>query len=129
MKNKEALLNNLFNCTVPEDLQDLWGRLDIYEWRKENKLSPTIQQVTAVLERYLAGELSEQQVEDWANFIEAADIALGGFDDERAMDAIQNLANPALEGPLTHESAQALIAQLSGKNLDSHVTEENVAGE
>ena len=62
----------------------------------------------------MAGELSGRDVEGWANAFEPrSDVSFGvGGDDEDVKGAIYLLANPALEGDLTHERAQDIIDHL-----------------
>ena len=65
--------------------------------------------VLSVLVRWQRGELEPEAVEGWANLVELRD----GLDLEPAVaDAVFDLANPALQGPL-HEIGPRLIGQLT----------------
>jgi hypothetical protein len=56
---------------------------------------------SAILKRYLAGDLSASDVENWANLVESRDdIDYSAYSEE-----IHVLANPVLEGPITREVA------------------------
>lgn len=65
--------------------------------------------VTAALKRFLGGELSELDVEEWANIIEMReDIEF----DEKTKEAVWELANPKLTQSLTEEVARRIIIDL-----------------
>lgn len=65
--------------------------------------------VTATLKRFLAGELSGLDVEEWANIIEMReDIEF----DEKTKEAVWELANPKLTQSLTEEAARRIINDL-----------------
>lgn len=65
--------------------------------------------VIATLERFLAGELSGLDVEEWANIIEMReDVEF----DEKTKEAIWELANPQLTQSLTKEAAREIINDL-----------------
>jgi hypothetical protein len=62
-----------------------------------------------VLKSYLNGDISELDVELWANLVESReDISATPI----VRQAIFELANPDLEGKLTHETAERLIGRL-----------------
>ena len=64
--------------------------------------------VVAVLHRHAAGELTDDQVERWANLIEARD----DIDyTEEASEAVFWLASPAVNGPLA-EVGPLLLSRL-----------------
>ncbi|WP_189375993.1 hypothetical protein [Thermomonas carbonis] len=65
----------------------------------------------AVLIRFLAGELSVTDVEDWANAIECREDI--GLDQESLMASVVfELANPLITRPLTRQSATDLVSKL-----------------
>ena len=91
-------------------LEDLREALATFEWDWDSRAlaSLTSTDIASVLHRYEAGELSAAEVEDWANLIEGReDIDL----DDRTSEAIFDLANPVLQGPLS-ETGPALLAKL-----------------
>ena len=63
-----------------------------------------------VLDRYLAGDLSAEQLEDWANAVEGRDDI--GFRPRDVIDLIAELANPTLFRPLTQETVRDLVRQV-----------------
>ncbi|MGN6235719.1 hypothetical protein [Dyella sp.] len=68
--------------------------------------------VSSVLKRFLAGELSSAQVEEWADCIECRDDIEYDPDSAGGL-ALHELANPLLTRPLTRDSATALLATLA----------------
>lgn len=70
-------------------------------------------QVVDVLKKYIAGEIEADDVEGWANLIECReDIA---FQDNKVgtiNDVIYVLANPVLEGEISHEKCRKIIESL-----------------
>lgn len=116
MKNKQTLYRQLVKNENPETLDDLWRELDILSgWPEEESLSLESSDLIFLLERYLSGTLTPAQVENWANYIECASHEAGGIGDDRIVDAIRELANPAIERELTPQSARKMIAQLQEK--------------
>ena len=64
----------------------------------------------SVLMRYLNGELSEKNVEDWADTMECRDDV--GFENEQVKELIHTLANAYMHGALTHGRAKELIRMI-----------------
>jgi hypothetical protein len=71
-----------------------------FPWDWEGKPISTVdgRAVAAILRRYTTGELSAEQVQAWADLVEARDDI--EFD-AQASDAIFYMANPLINGPLT----------------------------
>lgn len=113
MQRRRKLLKDIFHLEYPERLPQLAENLQAIGWDSpEGEVANlTAADITSILKRYLNGELTEQQVEDWANLVETReDITFGIHEDENVVvEAIHDLANPALEGALTHEGARKLI--------------------
>jgi hypothetical protein len=66
------------------------------------------------LERYLRGDMTPEQVENWANTIEGRDdIDLGSTPDPILEDVIHELANPTLTEILTERRAVELLKTLA----------------
>ena len=70
--------------------------------------------VISVLERYLAGELTADDVENWADAVDLQDAIGLAEDDQTLSDAVFGLANPPAARPLTPERARELLASLRG---------------
>ena len=69
--------------------------------------------VVAVLQRYLSGDLSSAEVENWADAVELRD-GISADPDDPAAQAIHELANPLITRPLSMHSASDLVASLMG---------------
>lgn len=65
----------------------------------------------AVLARWRSGELTPAEVEDWANLVEMRDDLDHDPNDPAVANAVFDLANPVLQGPLD-EVGPALVAVL-----------------
>jgi len=103
MINRQKTLEDLLEFRrTPEEFQKA---LAGFPWDSEGDLVRLEgQHVVAVLKRYLAGEISSKEVEEWANLIECRE----DIHYEEVADAIHTLANPAI----THELTQTVAAQL-----------------
>ena len=69
--------------------------------------------ISAILDRFLAGDISDADVEAWANAIECRED-IGFPQPSPVAEAIWELANPLLTRPLTRQSAGELVATLLG---------------
>ena len=116
MQERKKLLEDIFQLKDPQKLPQLTKSLRDIGWDSPEGEVANLRSmhILLILQRYLNGELDEQQVEDWANLVEIReDITFGVHEDEKAvMEAIHDLANPVLEGALTHERAKKLILGL-----------------
>lgn len=70
------------------------------------------QDLLAVLARWQSGELTPEEVEDWANLVEVRDDLDHDATDPAVANAVFDLANPLLQGQL-HEVGPALVETLS----------------
>lgn len=112
MQTRTEILSKLLAYQTP--LDELTRLLQQFPWDCDAELVVlTPDHVRHVLQRYLVGELNEQQLEDWANAIESReDIGfLPGYEDALS-DAIHQLANPLLTHPITPASVQGLLQVL-----------------
>lgn len=110
---RKVLLEKLIHLDSP--LKKVMAELDSlgWDWDGDDLVNLTGENIISILERYLQADLTEQEVEDWANAVEMReDIEFGNNNDKITMDAIFELANPALEGELTPETARALIEKM-----------------
>ncbi|HBA89724.1 MAG TPA: hypothetical protein DCZ75_17580 [Geobacter sp.] len=106
MDRKKQLEDLLRYRMSPKELRDI---LADFPWDSDEELVLLERQhVTAVLKRYLRGEISSKEVEDWANVIECREDI--GY--EEIADVVHLLANPAITEELTETIATQLIAEL-----------------
>jgi hypothetical protein len=109
-RDRTSVLSDLVTLSRPlaEILNDLRG----FGWDSSEvlvMLAP--HHITAVLYRFLAGELATSDVEDWADAIEGRDDV--DYSTPQAVPlSIFELANPLLTEALTRQSAQQWVARL-----------------
>jgi hypothetical protein len=111
MHSRESVLKALHSFTRPTS--DIARKLSAYDWDAPSPLVVLeAVHISSTLKRFMAGELSSAQVDDWANCIECRDDI--EYDPSSAIGlALHELANPLLTRPLTRQSATALVAALS----------------
>ena len=74
----------------------------------------TARDVVSILERYLSGEITAKDVEDWAETLEVRDdVEFDEIPNEQVLEAVHFLANPYLHGDLTEAVAREWIARLT----------------
>ena len=105
---REQVVQSLVLLDRP--LPSLESALRSFPWDWEGPPIATVDviAVASVLRRYAAGELTDEQVEHWANLIEGRDDV--EFTPE-ASAAVFYLANPLLNGPVA-EVAPLLLSRL-----------------
>ena len=112
-RSRTELLRRLAEYTLP--IEPVLAELREYGWDAEAPFfTITRQHLRSVLSRYLDGELTSEQVTDWADLVECRED-LGyeqGFEDA-LQRAVFELANPNLAQPVTSEVAHALQKRLS----------------
>lgn len=112
MQNRQTALTDLLTFRAP--IERLVDALKQFPWDSETGLVLlTPEHIQNVVLRYLNGELTGQQLEDWANAIESReDISFASAHENVLADAIFQLANPTLTTPITKKSVQDLITRL-----------------
>jgi hypothetical protein len=117
MQNRKILLEKVLYYNKPEELQKTREDLSAYGWDSNGYIVRlTRDMVISILERYLHSEITEKQVEEWADAIEMReDIEHGINNEEDIQYTIYVLASPSLEGKLTDKTAQELIDKLKRK--------------
>jgi hypothetical protein len=94
-------------------IEDLRAALAEFEWDcSEPLVSLTSEHLLPILRRFLAGELTAEAVEAWADLVEARDDI--AFPDDQVLDAIFMLANPMTNGVLDNQLAERLVLEISG---------------
>ncbi len=114
MNTHHQLLNSLLKLDRP--LTEILAPLNALDWD-----SPQIfvilkpQHITRILQSYLNHQITELEVENWANAIESReDIST---ENERLEQIIFDLANPLLTNPLTPQLAHHYLTQLETLNI------------
>ena len=98
--NRQAVLSSLIQFNEP--VTRLKVALETFPWDVDHPLATlTKNDVIAVLRRFTAGEFKADVLTEWANLVEGReDIELEPADAEAVSEAIFQLANPTLCGPL-----------------------------
>jgi hypothetical protein len=76
--------------------------------KDEGVMTLTTSDVVAVLDRFLAGELTEAQVVEWADRHEYQEYV----EDAAVASALFELATPEINGSLTHERVREIRSKL-----------------
>jgi hypothetical protein len=99
---------------LKEDLAKTRESLANFPWdAAEELVTLTVDHIRSVIERFVKGQLSDHDVENWADMIEGRDdIAY----DEKNVDTIKQLvfrlANPVLSGGLDRTKGRDLLRKL-----------------
>ena len=111
MDSRESVLTALLSLTRP--IPDITRDLSTCGWDAPSPLVVLdASHIFSSLNRFMAGELSAAQIEDWASCIECRDDIQ--YDPSSAVGlALHELANPVLTCSLTRQSATRLVATLS----------------
>jgi hypothetical protein len=108
-KFRLALVDSLLTMALP--LADIAEQLAKLGWDYEGigvRLTPD--HFSNVLARYLRGEMSEVDVETWANLIEGRDdVEFDQSFEALVRDVLHELANPILTHPLDPARARHLV--------------------
>ncbi len=112
MINRHTALQSLVEFS--RSLKELRDLLGLLEWDFAD--SPLVMKRSHfhdVLERYLSGNLSSQDVEDWANLVEGReDRVFGSEDSELLGEIVYELANPRLTEQLSGQRAKEIASLL-----------------
>jgi hypothetical protein len=110
--SRTSQLKELLHFSRP--VADVVSDLSAFGWDSDEELvTLEAAHISTVLNRFLAGDISAADVEDWANAIECRED-IGLFQGSPVADALDELANPVLTRPLTRGSAAEWVVVLSG---------------
>jgi hypothetical protein len=96
-------------------LSDLRRDLARFGWDSDQELATLSREsVASVLDRFLAGELTAAEVEDWADAVESRDdIGFEAGFEPLLDDLVFTLANPLLTEPLSRDRALRWMQRLA----------------
>ncbi|MGQ5490874.1 hypothetical protein ACUH78_18710 [Thauera sp. ZXT1-4] len=108
-----ALVHELLELTMP--LERVIGELASMTWDYEGEgVELTQGHLTSVLQRYLRAEVSEAEVELWANQVEGRDdVQLDASAETLIEEVLHELANPLLTQQLDRTRAMELVSRLT----------------
>jgi hypothetical protein len=117
MNTHHQLLNSLLKLDRP--LTEILAPLNALGWDSPQTfvtLKP--QHITQILQSYLNHQITELEIENWANAIESReDIATENDEKDLLEQIIFDLANPLLTTPLTPQLAHHYLNQLEPLNI------------
>lgn len=98
-------------------VKPLRDELAAYPWDADEPLvTLRPDHIGRILERFLGGELTSQNVQEWAEAVEARDDVDFADVPERDLPGIVFiLANPDINGPLTPDLARGLLTRLDDR--------------
>lgn len=108
-----ALVRDLLAMTLP--LSEIISQLSSMGWDYEGDgVLLTNEHLIKVLQRYLCGEVSEADIELWANYVEGRDdVRIKPDLNNKIENILFELANPLLTQQLDIARAKQLISDLS----------------
>jgi hypothetical protein len=110
IKRQRSLLDLIEFSRKPVEMHSVLAE---YDWDFEEELVQLERHhVVAVLRLFIAGTISSEEVEDWANLIECRDDV--GY--EEVAEVLHVLANPTITHELTRKAAASLIDELMEHN-------------
>lgn len=111
--NRKILLEQLLDFTKP--ILALSDELNKFKWDcDEHYVTLSKFHLLNILNRYLKNELSETEVEEWANAVESReDIGINEIDMNLINETLYELANPYLTTQLSTDRAKLLIQNLN----------------
>jgi hypothetical protein len=114
MNTHHQLLNSLLKLDRP--LTEILAPLNALGWdNPQTFVTLKPQHITQILQSYLNHQITELEIENWANAIESReDIAT---EEELLEQIIFDLANPLLTTPLTPQLAHHYLTQLETLNI------------
>jgi len=103
---RKAALEDLIHLRASVD--DALKRLRVFDWdAAPNLVTLSPATVIEVLDRYLSGDVTAEEIEKWADGIEVReDIAFPLVFDTVLKELFFELANPEINRPLSPETAQ-----------------------
>jgi hypothetical protein len=107
-----ALVRDLVAMTMP--LGVVVRQLAAMNWDYEGDgVELAKEHLVNALHRYLRGDVSEADIEVWANQVEGRDVHSEPNSEQEIEDVLYELANPLLTQPLDRGRAEHLVSNLS----------------
>jgi hypothetical protein len=117
MHRRTEILKELVQFTRPTE--PLWRELSSFGWDCDDESIRLVfkkQDLLTVFERFLAGEISPKELEDWAEGLECRDdITFEEEDSDLMRDMLFRLSSPILTEDLTIQSVTKMKHELSQK--------------
>lgn len=113
--DKFEVLNDLLSLKRP--LLEIQKDLETLDWdSNDNVCILNVDKLENILNLYISNTISKQNLELWANMIECReDIQIDPKQEKVIKKVIFALANPYLEGEISHANIENLLKQLKEK--------------
>ncbi|MCG9881828.1 MAG: hypothetical protein MH472_14630 [Bacteroidia bacterium] len=110
MRTRKEILTDLI--LYRKELGTIQEELSIFAWDCNTPIVIlTNTEIKEVFENYLNDNISNEELEDWANAIEMREDI--GFDPDKIKEIIFNIANPILTESISKEKIELYIANLN----------------
>jgi reverse gyrase len=120
---RSALLSLL---ALDRPIEDLRNELANFAWDDAPDLVKlTRDHIRVILQRFLAGQISAETVEAWAETIEIRDD-IDFAEDEQVIETIFILANPGVNGELDNRLAKQILSNFSNRHSHGSLTDGNM---
>jgi hypothetical protein len=107
------ILKRLIRYAEPPELLVNELREFPWDWLEEPLVRLHASDLLRVIDRFLAGDIDAQQLQDWAERLECReDIGFGPDDEQLVDDVFFRLATPFINEPLTQETVARMREQL-----------------
>ncbi|WP_171037842.1 hypothetical protein [Dyadobacter luticola] len=114
VKSRALLLADIVQ--IKGNLNSLKTELDKYPWDSEIALITVSKgDFTYLINRAIAGDITFETVEEWANILECRDDV--AYENQMMEDIIFELANPYLNGEITKGKLEEILDILQGSKL------------
>jgi hypothetical protein len=114
VNRRAELLNRLAEFREPPDPLLAELRTFPFDWNDAPLLVLSCDHFRRVLGRFLSGDITSAQLQDWAECLETRDDVAFDLDHAELLGDLQfRLANPTINGALTHALARGMLAELA----------------
>ncbi len=112
--HQKVLADLISGSSKPAEIDQRIQTLNLNRFDVEPLISLQLKDIQKILEKYISGEFSAEDIEDWANLIESyEDIEYEEKDAEQITQLIYELATPENEEELSPEIAQEILNSIS----------------
>jgi hypothetical protein len=113
MRERKDILVDLIHKR--QDMSVLIQELSIYPWDCDEPLVIMKRDdILNILNTYVSGDLSSDELENWANAIECREDI--GFEDDTIEDIVNRIANPVLYGTNSIDKIKAIMTNIVTNN-------------
>ncbi len=113
MRERIVILEELVKFA--SNINELVDELSRFPWDcDEPVIIITVKNILLIMDRFIAGEISVDTLENWANAIECREDI--GFENEKLQELIVRLANPVLYEQISVQKMKEIKKELIGSS-------------